>query len=157
MVQQLKDTGNWNVLVFYASEWTRKQPDNATAWNELSIGYANLRQFDDALGAVEKAVGLSPQDARLWRNLGQLNLNLERLPEAGSAFERALALSAEDADALCGAAVVAQRLGQTKDTDAIARRAKAAAGGCPGLSDGESVEVAARQSTARKPASSVRR
>ena len=152
-----KDAGNWNVLVFYASEWTRKQPDNATAWNELSIGYANLRQFDDALGAAEKAVGLSPQDARLWRNLGHLNLNLERLPEAGSAFERVLALSAEDADALCGAALVAQRLGQTKDTDAIARRAKAAAGGCPGLSDGESVAVVARQSTARKPASSVRR
>ncbi len=157
MVQQLKDAGNWNVLVFYASEWTRKQPDNATAWNELSIGYANLRQFDDALGAAEKAVGLSPQDARLWRNLGHLNLGLERLPEAGSAFDRVLALSPEDADALCGAALVAQRLGQTKDTDAIASRAKAAAGGCPGLSDGESVAVPARQSAARKPASSVRR
>lgn len=157
MVQQSKDAGNWNVLVFYASEWTRKQPDNATAWNELSIGYANLRQFDAALGAVEKAVGLSPQDARLWRNLGHLNLDLERLPEAGSAFERVLTLSAEDADALCGAALVAQRLGQTKDPDAIARRAKAAAGGCPGLSDGESVALVARQSTAPKPASSVRR
>jgi cytochrome c-type biogenesis protein CcmH/NrfG len=157
MVQQLKDAGNWNVLVLYASEWTRKQPDNASAWNELSIGYANLRQFDDALGAAEKAVGLSPQDARLWRNLGHLNLNLERLPEARSAFDRVLALSAEDADALCGAALVAQKLGQTKDADAIARRAKAAAGGCPGLSDGESVAVVARQSAAPKPVSSVRR
>ena len=156
-VQQLKDAGNWNVLVLYASDWTRKQPDNATAWNELSIGYANLRQFNDALGAAEKAVGLSPWDARLWRNLGHLNLNLERLPEAGSAFDRVLALSAEDADALCGAALVAQKLGQTKDADAIARRAKAADGGCPGLSDGESVAVVARQSAARKPAPSVRR
>ena len=157
MVQQLKDAGNWNVLVLYASDWTRKQPDNANAWSELSIGYANLRQFNDALGAAEKAVGLSPRDARLWRNLGHLDLSLERLPEAGSAFDRALALSAEDADALCGAALVAQKLGRIKDADAIARRAKAAEGGCPGLSDGESVTVVARQSATRKPASAVGR
>jgi len=157
MVQQQKDAGNWNVLVLHASNWTRKQPDNATAWSELSIGYANLRQFYDALGAAEKAVSLSPQDARLWRNLGHLNLNLERLPEAGSAFDRVLALSPEDADALCGAAMVAHKLGRIKDADAIARRAKAAEGGCPGLSDGESVTVVARQSAARKPASSVGR
>jgi tetratricopeptide (TPR) repeat protein len=153
MVQQLKDAGNWNVLVLYASEWTRKQPDNAAAWSELSIGFANLRQFNDALGAAKKAVELSPRDALLWRNLGHLNLNLERLPEAGNAFDRVLALSAEDADALCGAALVAHKLGRTKDADAIARRAKAADGGCPGLSDGESVAVVARQSAARKPAS----
>lgn len=157
MVRQLKDAGNWNVLVLYASEWTRKQPDNAAAWSELSIGFANLRQFSDALGAAEKAVELSPQDALLWRNLGHLNLNLERLPEAGSAFDRVLALNVDDADALCGAALVADRLGRTKDADAIARRAKAAAGGCRGLSDGESVAVVARQSAARKPASAVGR
>jgi tetratricopeptide (TPR) repeat protein len=156
-VQQLKEAGNWNVLVLYASEWTRKEPGNASAWTELSIGYANLRQFNDALGAAEKAVGLSPQDARLWRNLGHLNLDLERLPEAGSAFDRVLALSSEDADALCGAAMVAQRLGRTKDADAIARRAKAADGGCPGLGDGESVAVVARKSAARQPASAVGR
>jgi len=157
MVKQLKDAGNWNVLVLYASEWTRKEPNNASAWSELSIGYANLRQFNDALGAAEKAVELSPQDALLWRNLGHLNLNVERLAEAGSAFDRALALSAEDADALCGAALVAQRLGRTKDADAMARRVQAADGSCPGLSDGESVAVVARQSAARKPASSAGR
>jgi tetratricopeptide (TPR) repeat protein len=156
-VQQLKDAGNWNVLVLYASEWTRKEPNNSAALSELSIGYANLRQFSDALGAAEKAVGLSPQDARLWRNLGHLNLDLERLPEAGSAFDRVLALSPEDADALCGAATVAQKLGRTKDTDAIARRAKAADGGCPGPGDAESVAVVARKSAARQPATAVGR
>ena len=155
MVLQLKDAGNWNVLVLYASEWTRKQPNNAAAWNELSIGFANLRQFNDALGAAEKAAALSPQDARLWRNLGQLNLNLERLPEAGSAFDKVLALNAEDADALCGAALAAHKLGPTKGADAIARRAKAAAAGCPGLSDGESVTVVAREVAPRKPASAI--
>jgi len=157
MVRQLKDAGNWNVLVLYASEWTRKQPDNAAAWSELSIGFANLHQFNDALGAAERAVELAPRDALLWRNLGHLNLTLERLPEAGSAFDRVLALNADDADALCGAALVADRLGRTKDADAIARRAKAAGSGCRGLSEGESVAVMAPQPAARKPASSVGR
>jgi hypothetical protein len=53
-VQQLKDTGNWNVLVLYASKWTRDEPNNATAWNELSTGYANLRQYNDALIAAKR-------------------------------------------------------------------------------------------------------
>jgi tetratricopeptide (TPR) repeat protein len=157
MVYQLKDAGNWNVLVLYAAKWTRDEPKNAAAWNELSNGYANLRQFNDALGAATKAAELSPADVRLWRNLGHLNVTLERLPEAGSAFDRALALSADDADALCGAAGVAHRLGRTKDADAMAQRAKAVDAGCPGASDGDSVAVAVGSGAARKSASSVGR
>jgi tetratricopeptide (TPR) repeat protein len=156
-VYQLKDAGNWNVLVLYAAKWTRDEPNNATAWNELSNGYANLRQFNDALGAATKAAELSPADARLWRNLGHLNVTLERLPEAGSAFDRALALSADDADALCGAAGVAHRLGRTKDADEIAKRAKAVDASCPGTGDGDSVAVAVGTGAARRSASSVAR
>jgi tetratricopeptide (TPR) repeat protein len=156
-VQQLKDAGNWNVLVLYASKWTRDEPNNAAAWKELSIGYTNLRQFDDALVAATRAVELSPGEALLWRNLGHLNMTLERLPEAGSAFDRALAVSSDDADALCGAALVAHRLGRTKDADAIARRVKSNDGSCPDMSEGESVAVVVRSVVATKPASSVRR
>jgi len=156
-VQQLKDAGNWNVLVLYASKWTREAPNNAAAWNELSIGYANLRQFNDALDAATKAVQLSPGASLLWRNLGHLNLTVERLPEAGSAFDRALAVSFDDSDALCGAALVAQRQGRTKDAEAIARRVKSADGSCPGMSDGESVAVVAGRFEARKPVLSVGR
>ena len=156
-VQQLKDTGNWNVLVLYASKWTRDEPNNATAWNELSTGYANLRQFNDALIAATKAVELSPGDASFWRNVGHLNMKLDNLPEAGSAFDKALAISSDDTDALCGAASVAKRLGRTKDADAIAKRIKSAEGSCPALSDGESVAVVVRAVPATKPASSARR
>jgi tetratricopeptide (TPR) repeat protein len=155
-VQQLKDAGNWNVLVLYAAKWTRDEPNNATAWNDLSIGYSKLHQYNDALLAATKAAELSPEDASLWRNLGHLNLNLDRLPEAGSAFERALAANSDDADALCGAALVAHKLGRTKDADAIARRVKSADGSCQGLSDGESVTVVVGRTAATKPASSAR-
>ena len=150
-VQQLKNDGKWNVLVLYASEWTRKDPNNAAAWYELSVGYANLRQLDEAFDAATKAVELSPGSALFWRNLGHINLAVDRLPEAGIAFDRALAMSSDDVDALCGAALVAQRQGRPKDADAIAKRVKSLEGSCPRVSDGETAVVVVGGSGASKP------
>jgi tetratricopeptide (TPR) repeat protein len=150
-VQQLKNGGKWNVLVLYASEWTRKDPNNAAAWYDLSIGYTNLRQLEEAFDAATKAVELSPGSALFWRNLGHINLAVDRLPEAGIAFDRALAMSSDDVDALCGVALVAQRQGRPKDADAIAKRVKSLEGSCPRVSDGETAVVVVGGSTASKP------
>jgi tetratricopeptide (TPR) repeat protein len=133
-VQELKQAGNWNVLVLYASEWTRREPNNATAWYELSAGYAKMRQFDDAFQAAAKATQLAPQDALFWNNLGHVDLSVEHLPEAKLAFDRALAIRADDPDSLCGSALVAQRQGRSSDANAFAARVKAANVGCPGIS-----------------------
>lgn len=133
-VQELKQAGNWNVLVLYVSEWTRKEPNNATAWYELSVGYANMRQFDDAFQAAAKATKLAPQDALFWNNLGHVDLSVDHLPEAKLAFDQALALRADDPDSLCGSALVAQRQGRSSDANAFAARVKAANVGCPGIS-----------------------
>ena len=155
-VQQLKDAGNWNVLVFYAAKWTRDEPNNPAGWKELSIGYANLHQFDDAVVAAGKAAELSPGDALLWRNLGHLNVALDRLPEAEWAFDKALAISSDNADALCGAALVAHKLGRPKDAADIAKRVDPGFGRCPGLDDGESVTVVVRPAAPVKSASKGR-
>jgi tetratricopeptide (TPR) repeat protein len=155
-VRELKIAGNWNVLVLYANEWTRKEPNNPVAWRELSVGYANLKQFNDALDAATKAVQLSPEDALPWRNLGQINLTVDRLPEAAVAFDRALAVNADDADARCGAALVAQRQARPKDPNAVTRRVGPADGGCLDLSYGDTV-VSASGAAARKPVSSAGR
>ncbi len=132
-VQQLKSVGKWNVLVLNANEWTRREPGNATAWMELSYGYAKLQQYNDALDAATKAVQLAPADPMTWRNLGQINLVVDRLPEAGYAFGKALELRPDDADAQCGATFVAQKLARPKDTEATVRRVKPVDGSCPGL------------------------
>jgi tetratricopeptide (TPR) repeat protein len=132
-VQQLKSVGKWNVLVLNANEWTRQEPGNATAWMELSYGYAKLQQYNDALDAATKAAQLAPADPMTWRNLGQINLVVDRLPEAAYAFGKALELRPEDADAQCGATFVAQKLAQPKDTEATIRRVKPVDGSCPGL------------------------
>ena len=156
-VRQLKNAGNWNVLVLYAAEWTRKEPDNAVAWNTLSIGYGKLRQYNDALDAAAKAVQLAPEDAVAWRNLGQINLAVDHLPEAGIAFARALTISPDDADARCGAAWVAQRQARPKDAGASARPIGPADGSCPDPGNAENVVVSASVPVARKVASPIGR
>ena len=156
-IQELKKAGNWNILVLYAFEWTRKDPKNAAAWHELSVGYANLRQFGDALDAARKAVELAPEGSSLWSNLGRVNLAVQRLPEAAIAFDRALALSPDDPDALCGAASVAQRQGRPNDAEALARRVQSADGGCPDASGAASVTATASGFVTRKPVGSIGR
>jgi tetratricopeptide (TPR) repeat protein len=156
-VQQLRAAGNWNVLVLYAAEWTRKEPDNAAAWNHLAVGYRNLRQYNDALDAAEKAVQLAPEDAIAWRNLGQINLAVDHLPEAGIAFARALTISPADADARCGAASVAQRQARPKDRGTSARPLEPADGSCPDLGNAENVVLSASVPVVRKVASPIGR
>jgi tetratricopeptide (TPR) repeat protein len=131
-IKDLKQAGNWNVVVLYASNWTRKEPNNAAAWYELSVAYTKMKQFDDAFHAATKAAQLAPQDGSLWNNLGQVNLSLERLPEAGTAFDKALGLRGDDPEALCGAALTAQKQGRRSDADALAARVKSA-DGCRGV------------------------
>jgi len=132
-VQQLKSVGKWNVLVLNANEWTRQEPGNATAWMELSYGYAKMQQYNDALDAATKAVQLAPADPMAWRNLGQINLVVDRMPEAAYAFGKALELHPDDAVAQCGATFVAQKLARPNDTEATIRRVKPVDGSCPGL------------------------
>ena len=157
-VAQLKNAGKWNVLVLNATEWTRQEPNNATAWSELGNGYAKLQQYNDALDAAKKAVQLAPGDPATWRNLGQINLAVDRLPEAGLAFEKALALRPDDAAARCGATLVGQKLARPKDTEATTRRVKPVDGGCPDATiAADAAVVPAASAPAVTPSSPVRR
>ena len=134
-IQDLRDAGSSNVLVFYLVEWTRKEPTNPEAWDQLRVGYVTLKQYDDALGAAKKAQEFATDDPRMWRNLGNdrdaesfkqigiLNARMSQLPEAGRAFDSALAISPGDPTALCMRSGVAQ-LAAVKDTYAIAKQVK---------------------------------
>jgi tetratricopeptide (TPR) repeat protein len=154
-VQQLKSVGKWNVLVLNATEWARQEPNNATAWTELSVGFAKLQQFNDALDAATKAVQLAPRSVLAWRNLGQINLAIDRLPEAGVAFDKALALNPDDAGARCEAALVAQRSARPPDAAAQSRRVKTDDGGCPDANFAEDTAAPAVGSAPSKPSSSA--
>lgn len=114
-IQALEQAGNWNLLVIYAAEWTRKQPGNADPWKRLSQGYLKLRQFGEALDAATKAVQLAPEDFLLWQNLGQVNLALQRPEEALLAFQRAAGLNDRDVVSLVQEGKLNTQLGRLPD------------------------------------------
>ena len=111
-VQALEKTGDWNLLVIYAAEWTRKQPGSAAAWRELSRGYLRLRQFGDALEAATKAIQVAPDDSLTWQNLGQLYVALQRPAEALAAFQQAATLNDLDRVSLAQVGVLGTQLGR---------------------------------------------
>jgi hypothetical protein len=114
-VQALEKAGNWNLLVIYATEWTRKQPFNPQAWKTLSVGYTKLRQFPEALDAATKATELAPEDWGLWQNLGQINLAVPRPAEALAAFQTATALNEKDLVSLAQVGTLNAQLGHLNE------------------------------------------
>ena len=122
-VEELRGTGNFPLLVLFAVEWTRREPTNADAWNQLSMGYEALRQYDDALDAATKAVELAPGNSLYWRNLGQMNLNANRPEEAVRAFDEAAALNDADVQSLVRAGILNVQLGRLPEASrALDRR-----------------------------------
>ena len=99
-VAELKAAGNWNVLVLYGVEWTRKLPDSADAWNELGMGYAKLRQFGEAQEATAKAAQLAPNNFEIWQRLGEIDMALQQPVAALAAYEKAAALNGRDVTSL---------------------------------------------------------
>jgi cytochrome c-type biogenesis protein CcmH/NrfG len=111
-IAKLRDAGNWNVMVLLASEWTRREPANVQAWIQLSVGYARLRQFGDALEAATKATQLAPADPLAWRNLAQVRMESDQRAEALQAFEQAVALDGRDVQSLVRVGMLNAQLAQ---------------------------------------------
>jgi tetratricopeptide (TPR) repeat protein len=95
-VAELAAAGNWNVLVLYAAEWTRKDPNNADAWLALGTGYLRLKQNYEAAEALAKAAALAPQRVETWRVLGEAKAAWGATDEALAAYERAVAMDDRD-------------------------------------------------------------
>ena len=111
-VRALEKEGNWNVVVLYAVEWTRKQPANPEAWRVLSQGYITLRQHGEAQDAATKAVQLAPEDFLQWQNLGLINLAIPAPEEALKAFHRAAMLNDHDLVSLVQAGILNAQFGR---------------------------------------------
>ena len=125
-IRALEKDGNWNLVVLYGVEWTRKQPDNPDAWKELSQGYIKLRQYGDALDAANKATQLAAGDFRSWQNLGQVYVALERPTDAINAFRRATSLNDQDVLSLVQEGKLNANLGRLADAKAAYTKALAA-------------------------------
>ncbi|MCC6193990.1 MAG: hypothetical protein IT518_05920 [Burkholderiales bacterium] len=125
-VQELRDAGNWNLMVLYAVEWTRKDPDNAAAWDALRFGYLRLKQYDDAASAASKATQLAPNEPKLWRSLAEVHVERDDPVQALAAFEEAAARNDHDLDSLYQVGLLSARLGRPQAARAAFDRALAA-------------------------------
>ena len=124
-LEKLKGDGNWNVVVLYAVEWTRAQPDNVFAWTELTAGYVKLRQYRDARDAATRAAHLAPDDAAAWARLGQINVALRQPIDALAAFEHAVARDDHDAASIVQVGTLTAQLGRFADARAAFAKALA--------------------------------
>lgn len=111
-IPALKSAGNWNMVVLYAVEWIRKEPENPVPWRELAIGYGKLRQYREALDAATRVVQLAPDDASAWQSLGQLNVLGQRPVDALAAFEEAIARNDRDASSMVQTGLLNTQLGR---------------------------------------------
>lgn len=111
-VETLARAGNWNVLVLHAADWTRRDPDNAAAWKQLAAGYTNMRQFDDAYAAAERAARLLPDDRLAWKTLGQAAVAARRPEEALKALDKAVALDGGDVPSIVLSGLTNLQLGR---------------------------------------------
>lgn len=161
-VQELRDIGNWNVMVLYAVEWTRKEPGNAAAWDALRTGYVRLKQYEDAASAANKAVQLAPDDPKLWRALAEVHLDRDDPSQALAAFEQAVARDERDLDSMYQVGLLSARLGQpqaartafdralaVKPNDPVAQCMRAAVAQMPPARDAYTMAVQIRQIDSR--------
>ncbi|MEO1404045.1 MAG: tetratricopeptide repeat protein, partial [Cyanobacteria bacterium J06635_1] len=65
----------------------------------LGNTYNDLKRYDEAISAYEKAIELDPDDATAHYNLGNTYKALKRYDEAISAYEKAIELDPDDATA----------------------------------------------------------
>lgn len=114
-IDTLKASGNWNVVVVYAGEWMRHEPNNPLAWRELLNGYVSLGQYRDALEAAKRLVQLVPEDAAAWQSLGQIHVALQQPVDALAALTEAVARNDHDVASIVQMGLVNTQLGRFAD------------------------------------------
>ena len=130
-IDELREAKNWNLLVLYLVEWTRQDPRNVDAWNQLRAGYVTLRQYDDALAAAKKAAELAPDDAGMRARIGDVQVYRDDPAAALTAFEEAVARDATDVDSRIRIGLLHAQLGRAPEARAALDGALAVAPGDP--------------------------
>lgn len=67
-------------------------PDDPAAWRSLGRALADRGAYDDAAGALQRALRFDDADPDLWVDLGAAYLRQGRTSQAKSSFQRALKL-----------------------------------------------------------------
>jgi Flp pilus assembly protein TadD len=91
----LKD---WQGLLDWCTKWTRSEPRESDAWNNLGVAYEKLNRNNEAIEGFRQALRINPEDATAWYNLGVTYYKLNRYSQAVEAYRQALRINPEKAD-----------------------------------------------------------
>jgi len=72
-------------------------PNRSDAWFEMGVSYGELRWFDKAVGAIDRAISMRPDSGLYYYGRGRVYLMLGAEGQAMADFERAAELGNEDA------------------------------------------------------------
>jgi Tfp pilus assembly protein PilF len=73
-----------------------KDPDHNNVWNALGHAYNQIRDFADAVAALQKAIAKNPYDRYAYNNLGVAYRNLGRYDEAVAQFQKQIEVNPLD-------------------------------------------------------------
>lgn len=80
--------GDYARAVTFLGRAVQSDPRNADAWNYLGFSYRNLRRFDEAMAAYQKALAIDPNHRGAHEYLGQLYLQMGQMGRARELLER---------------------------------------------------------------------
>ncbi|AHF04020.1 hypothetical protein MARPU_09175 [Marichromatium purpuratum 984] len=98
-----------------AREWTLCRPWDAFGWKMLGSVLTRCSRSDEALPALEEALGRDDQDPQIHNVLGVALEQAGRLREAGLAYAHAAKLSPNSVSALYNLASLLQAMGEAKE------------------------------------------
>ena len=96
-LEQIKD---WQGLLDWCLKWTRSEPENARAWEDLGYAHHNLKRYNDAIEAYRQAIRINPELAAAWSNLGYAYVRSGNRTAALEAEQKLRRLDRQKADML---------------------------------------------------------
>lgn len=96
---QLHQAGNFSEAEILYSEILKAEPENANTLNLLGLLKLQMKQFEDSISYIKKAVAIQPC-AYYFESLGRAYFENNNLEEAISSYEKALQFSPNDFDIL---------------------------------------------------------
>lgn len=94
---------------------TRESPRHQQAWSSLGFLLADIREYDAAAQAFERALALDPHDGASQFNLGYVVQQQGRHEDALSFFERAVGIDPNSDRAWYGAGLSLVQLGRLEE------------------------------------------
>ncbi len=82
--------GNPNKLVELMPKWMAENPNDVTAYSQYANALLQLRRFDEAGAAFEKALQLGANDAGIYSSFGQLRYTQKRWEDAVNYLSKAI-------------------------------------------------------------------